>query len=376
MNVRYVIGIDHLRGVAALLMVAYHGMQVLRISSPGGGALYPATNDPISALIVEGHTAVALFMVLSGFILTYGADRGGLRYGAFMKNRVLRVLPMYVLVLFVGIYALPGEYTFSGFTQFFTLQAVPPLATANLGAWSAVLWTISVEFSFYLLFPFLLRFLQRYGVRYLLGVLLLTNTLRLLAAATERTTVRDVSYWTIVGRIDQFVIGMLGAWLLQRGVVRLARWQSAVLAGAGVVAVCCALWWFNRHGSFAGNGLWKAQWPLIEAVLWGTVVVGYVGWSREWSGRLARGLTWPGVVSYSVYLLHFPIVSAMEARHWQLVDNAVANAALLTAVVMLPVTLLLATVSYLVVERPFMEMRVRYLDSSPTTSGPTMASHA
>jgi peptidoglycan/LPS O-acetylase OafA/YrhL len=39
---------------------------------------------------------------------------------------------------------------------------------------------------------------------------------------------------------------------------------------------------------------------------------------------------------------------------------------------MLPVTLLLATVSYLVVERPFMEMRVRYLDSSQVATAPQL----
>ena len=361
-NVRYLVGVDHLRSLAAVLIIAYHGMQQLRPAGGPSGETFPIVDNPLSALVVEGHTAVALFLVLSGFILTYGIDERSFRYGSFMKNRVLRVVPMYVVVLVIGLYTFPGEYSFSGFLQFFTLQTTPPLSVPAFGPWSVVLWTISVEFTFYLLFPFLLRFLQRYGVRYLLGLLLLANLLRLLSAASNRDSVRDLSYWTILGRIDQFVIGMLAAWLLRRNVIRLGGGRAVAVAAAGFIGVTCALWWFNHHGSFFGNGLWKAQWPLVEALLWAAVVVGYVSASGAWTSEAAKWIAWPGVVSYSVYLLHFPIVSVIKDRSWTVVDNVVVNAGILTVGLLLPAALLLSTLSYLVIERPFMQMRVRYLN--------------
>jgi peptidoglycan/LPS O-acetylase OafA/YrhL len=363
-NVRYLPGVDHLRGLAAVLMVVYHGVQ--QIGHPQHP--FPLAHNPLSALVIEGHTAVALFMVLSGFILTFGADRAAVRYGGFMKNRVLRVVPMYVIVLVIGAYTFPGHYSFSGFLQYFTLQATAPLTSPEFGPFSAVLWTISVEFAFYLVFPFLLRFLQRYGVRYLLGLLLLANVLRALAGASNPATIGLTSYFTIVGRIDQFVLGMLAAWLMRRGVLNLSGVRALAVTLAGLVGITMALWFYNRHGSFLGVARWKAHWPIVEGLAWALVVVGWVSFTEGRRGRVVRWLTLPGVVSYSAYLLHYPIVVAVRDRGWHLVGHGSLNAAALTVVFILPVTFAVATLAYLVIERPFMELRVRYLDSTASIS--------
>src|SRR6187455_1685870 len=168
-NVGYVAGVDHIRGFAALLMILYHGYQQIE------NKWFERGSNPLESLLIEGHTAVAMFMVLSGFIFTYGAlstkGDAAIRYGAFQRNRALRILPMYILVVFLAIYTRPEGYTFSGFLQLFTLQATPPIATADLGEFGALTWTISVEFAFYLVFPFLFRFLQRWGPLYLVGAI-------------------------------------------------------------------------------------------------------------------------------------------------------------------------------------------------------------
>jgi uncharacterized membrane protein len=76
-NIEYLVGIDHLRALAALLIVFYHGQQLFYLDTMRLRGLvaepWARANDPFSALVIEGHTAVALFMVLSGFIFTYGA---------------------------------------------------------------------------------------------------------------------------------------------------------------------------------------------------------------------------------------------------------------------------------------------------------------
>ncbi|MCB0980997.1 MAG: acyltransferase [Acidimicrobiaceae bacterium] len=365
-NVSYLPGVDHLRGFAAFYIVAYHGGQRLRGTAANP---FPTASHPGSAVFIEGHTAVALFMVLSGFILTYGADRREVRYGGFMRNRVLRVVPMYVVVMAIAMFTTVGSgaggVTFGGVLPYFTLLATPPFPFADLGVWSAVLWSVSVEFAFYLVFPFLLRFLQRYGARYLVGVLAMLNLLRLLVAATDAARVRDLSYWTIVGRLDQFVLGMLAAWCLRRGWVELRRRWWATATASALVALALALWWFNRHGSFYAAGRWRAVWPLAEGALWAAVVLGWVAATKGLGHRLARWLTFPGLISYSVYLLHYPVVAAVRGRGWTLVDPPVANALLLTVLVVVPVVAALATLCYLVVERPFMELRVRYLSDAP-----------
>ena len=238
-NVGYLAGVDHIRGFAAVLMILYHGYQQIERK------WFERGSNPLESVLIEGHTAVAMFMVLSGFIFTYGAltAEGGdatatIRYGSFLRNRLLRILPMYVLVMFLAIYTRPEGYTFSGFVQLFTLQATPPIATADLGEFGALTWTISVEFAFYLIFPFLFRFLRRYGPWYLVGLIVVMNLLRLLSAGLEPETARDISYWTIVGRLDQFLVGMLIGWLL----VRRPPVLVAVVAWVGSRRVASSSW--------------------------------------------------------------------------------------------------------------------------------------
>lgn len=359
-NVGYLAGVDHLRALAALLMLAYHSVQQLRMTARGE-VQFPAVHDPLRAVLVEGHTAVALFMVLSGFILTYGADRRQLETRGFLRNRALRVLPMYLVVLAIGVLTHPEGFSLSGVIPYLTLLGTPPLPVADLGAWSAVLWTVSVEFAFYLLFPYLLAMLQRGGVRPLLGIVLTANVLRILVAIDDPVAARDLAYWTIVGRIDQFVVGMIGAWLLRRAVLRWSTLRWSVVAIASAVLVSLAMWWFNANGSFFGASRWRSVWPLVEGVLWAGVVVGYVAATAGRSGRVLRVLALPGVVSYSLYLLHYPVVRAVAERSWTPFDRPWLDGVVLTTVVVAPIAGAIATLCYLTVERPFMERRGVYL---------------
>jgi peptidoglycan/LPS O-acetylase OafA/YrhL len=361
-NVRYVPGVDHLRGLAAVLIVLYHGYQQL-----SGRVFVPAAN-PFEAVLIEGHTAVALFMVLSGFIFTYGALDHDLQYRPFMVNRLLRILPMYILVVLLGVYTRPEGYSFTGLLQLFTLQATPPIAESNLGPFSALLWTISVEFAFYLIFPFLLIFLRTYGPRYLVGFVLMMNMLRLLGAGLNPEATRDLAYGSILGRIDQFLIGMLIGWFVVRRSPSLSAaraWAAVVLSVVGVVV---ALNLYNRAGSWYDTGTWKALWPSAEGLVWGAFILSWLIASHYIPSTISRLLVLPGIVSYSAYLLHYALVVILIDRDpvgiagsgsW----NSLAN----TLLFIVPGTFAMATVTYLMVEKPFMQLRRRYLrDPAPS----------
>jgi uncharacterized membrane protein len=71
-NRGYIAEIDQLRAMAAMLVLPYHGFQLF---NPNVGI---TTASPILAIIVEGHSGVGLFIVLSGFILTLGSRQAGL----------------------------------------------------------------------------------------------------------------------------------------------------------------------------------------------------------------------------------------------------------------------------------------------------------
>ena len=95
-NRRYIPEIDQLRAFAALLVLFYHGLQLIGTQLAQGIAfdpsrhwLYPA--NPVLTIIEEGHSGVSLFIVLSGFILSLGAVGNSVSYGRFLAARILRI---------------------------------------------------------------------------------------------------------------------------------------------------------------------------------------------------------------------------------------------------------------------------------------------
>jgi peptidoglycan/LPS O-acetylase OafA/YrhL len=100
-NIRYIPTVDHLRAFAATLVVFYHGMQLfgsfLRTNGESFDRHWTFSKNPLVALVAEGHSAVALFLVLSGFIFTYGAAVRDISYWQFLANRMWRIAPSFFL---------------------------------------------------------------------------------------------------------------------------------------------------------------------------------------------------------------------------------------------------------------------------------------
>ena len=100
-----------MRGLAAALILLYHGKQLfghwLATGTEGFSPVQEWTfsHNPAVALVAEGHVSVSLFIVLSGFVFTYGCLGKGIAYGDFLVNRVWRVVPLALFVTVFGIYA-------------------------------------------------------------------------------------------------------------------------------------------------------------------------------------------------------------------------------------------------------------------------------
>lgn len=360
----YLSRLDHLRFFAAALVVIFHYFHT-KIGDLRSG-------NPLVSFIDEGHTGIALFMVISGFIFTVIAGERHIHYGGFIKNRVLRIYPLFIfavfLQLFVSTYNDQRNYGFLqllGWLMPFRSETVP------LSPYFVQLWTIWVEFQFYLIFPFLLAFSRRHGSRYLwawLGLLILVRALVYAASGS----VRFIAYETIFGRLDQFIIGMLLARLWQ---VRASKAGGAVvphlsplwLALAGL-AVLLGLHAFSRKVGFSelASPFWII-WPGLEAALWAGVVWAYL--CTRWPGpqalrqRIDRTLAALGAVSFSTYVLHNLVIAAYNARLSTLTTGAgpAADAAATGALLVLPAVLALSAITYQLIERPFLALRGNYL---------------
>lgn len=364
-NRPYLATVDHLRGFAALLVVAYHGSQIFTAQIANGNQtrIWNHSYNPLLTLIYEGHTGVALFMVLSGFIFTIGALDNRISYGRFMANRLLRIYPLFLVLLFLGIAAVPGAFTFAGFTQQ-VLGLGNMEGAANAQGVSAMFWAVAVEMQFYLLFPALNAVLRRFGPVTLLRIFAAIVVLRALvwAAAPPATSdaINAMLYFNIVGRIDQFLLGMFAAWVLVRRRSLAQGWYK--FAAASVLALAM-LWTFNRVDGFLDGNAWRLVWVDIEGVGWALVIVTYVATctsQRLWSRALAR----IGELSYSTYLIHFMIITTLCTHDLVIRIPGIApvhNALITTALIAIPLTLAISYVTYHGIERPFLQFRVKYL---------------
>jgi len=360
-NIRYMPAVDHLRAYAALLILFYHGLHLLsyhaRFHRDFGIDHWLQPGNPLLAALAEGHTAVALFMVLSGFILTRGALETGVDYGRFLRNRLLRTYPLFLLLVAAGVAAAPRfEWpallqTVSGFANLPGALVAPPF--------TSLLWTIAIEWQFYVLFPLLVAVLKPAWTRPLLGLLAVLLVFRGFAVFAGGNA-RDFSYMTLLGRLDQFLLGMWAAWFFHAHPP--APRRGALLAGAALLAIVAALWGFNAAGGWPLMAWWKAVWPTVEGALWTAFVVGYVACADRAEGRVSRALAAVGVISYSIYLTHFVVIHTMVRL--DLVPaptgDAVADALFGTLLVALPTTLALSALTYRFVELPFLRLRSRY----------------
>jgi len=351
-----------MRAFAALLIIFYHGVLLfsydLRFGTPFSLENWSRASNPFEALIFEGHTAVAFFMVLSGFIFTWGAYNRDIVARKFILNRLLRTYPLFVLLTIVGAYIYRDRFDFLGVLQILFGFANAPGAM-NLDAFSSMFWAISIEWQFYIIFPLLFLIMNRTGPRAILGLILVFWTLRLFAFLMEAEP-RDLTYFTIVGRMDQFLIGMLTAVLYHRYFKENLAWDSLCIAS--VVALLLALFAFNQAGGWPANVSWKFVWPSIEGVLWAAFILGYSSFSRHIPRLVSTWLCGIGIISYSLYLIH-NIVLMIALRNGWMIDlpGEPYLSALLTTLLLLPIIMLISCVTYFSVEKPFLEMRGQYL---------------
>jgi peptidoglycan/LPS O-acetylase OafA/YrhL len=343
------VALDHIRLLAVFMVFTWHFIH--------GVDGYPVPFEAVPyfipfSLLDEGHTGVALFMTLSGYLFAKLLDNKQISYLAFFYNRALRLAPLLVLVMIVNallIYSNGGSLLpyLKSLVRGFVLPEWP-----NGG------WSIAVELHFYLLLPGLL-FLLRRSTKLLVVVLLLFMILRL-ALFLRNSEIQTLAYWTILGRLDQFAVGLLAF-----------KFRAAINAQRVLlIAICTTFlifyWGFNRAGGFyqmpsypSTNGIWIVL-PLIEGVAYACFIAWYDSLNIG-ASVVSRILGRMGSYAYSIYLIHvFFVFKASAFIHEKLFPIKEFNSALLASTGCFLMMLPIAYLSYKFVESPFLNMRKVY----------------
>jgi len=281
--------------------------------------------------------AVSFFFVLSGFILTHvhSTLRAGER-SRFFLARFARLWPLH-LATFLATFALfsPGERT-PGRSDAWA----PALANLTLlQAWSprrdyyfsynGPSWSISVEATFYLLFPFLIRDLPR---TWWWKLALAFGCLVAIVAYCNHHGAPDLNVMVYIhplARLFEFVVGMTMALAWQRIHRRVG---PSVAAGTVIelIAIAVVAWvmvhslaWAQsaRRWSFVGDAgaLWLVHGGLPCLFFGAFIVVMALGRGLVSLALAARPLVVLGDISYAVYLVHHLLV-----RYYELHRTALA----------------------------------------------------
>lgn len=329
----YIPDIDGLRAVAVISVVLFH------ISS---------------SLLPGGFVGVDIFFVISGFLITkiIAAEIAENRFSfkAFYIRRIRRILPVFFLVIVATLLAgrvllLPDDLRalltsinhalgFSANIYFSKEQGYFDLAADEKPLLHT--WSLSIEEQYYFIWPVLLIGLYTVGHK-IFGQekktsqkFALACTLLIIAAgflfadlALKRSQANTKFYFLLQARFGELMIGSLTAMLPRIARPSILRFLSS----AGLAGILLAFFILNKHVTFPG---YNALLPCLGAAL-----ILYASQSREMVGGAVSGLlrlkpmVYLGLLSYSIYLWHWPILAYMRYVYgsynlpWQWIASAV-----------------------------------------------------
>lgn len=366
-------GVDGLRACAALWVVFFH----IHAFSQARFAHVPG----LDLILRSGSTGVSLFLVLSGFCL-YVPFAGGRTHrfqtAQFFVRRCRRLMPAYYvsLVLAVAINLIGGAWL--GFQHFTGRQLAWQVAThatlthtlfpSTFYSLNGAYWSLGLEWQLYLGLPLLIVGIRRFGLRATALAAIACNVLYRLALEMliqHGVVPRNSLLATAVlpnqlpGRWAEFVFGMIAAELYVTGQVKqwISKAKYAVIPL--VLLSVLALNWPLSHLLFGG-----VFFILLSAVLASDNIVNrFFSW---------RPLVAIGTMSYSLYLVHQPVIEGLAfllRAHAHLSPNTTFLA--LTA--LLPFVLLLAYALFMTVERRTLHSK---RPSAVARTAPVVASEA
>jgi peptidoglycan/LPS O-acetylase OafA/YrhL len=349
--------LDGLRFYAFLGVFVYHTL-------PQQPAFYRSLHLPLPSLWAavprSGASGVDLFFALSAFLITALLLRerqqtGGISLRLFYVRRSLRIWPLYFLVLAVGVvlaHTVPGQslpwYYVVGYLLFvgnwINVAFGHPLSVCG------PLWTVSIEEQFYLVWPLLMKILQRRGMIIAAVVAFLFATLSQIGVVLAGLSPGYIYYGSF-SRSGSLALGILLALFADR-LPELTRGRRGLLLAAGLTGwIASSGWLIDQPGPLDMRAVLGR---LVSSV--GAVAILYAGLGSR--SRLVRSnwIVRLGKISYGLYMLHFiGLLFMIELLHprwgWTLLATKALGLALTT---------LLAWASYRWVESPFLRMKDRF----------------
>jgi peptidoglycan/LPS O-acetylase OafA/YrhL len=346
--------VQGLRAVAVLLVVLFHS------HVPG---------------VDGGYVGVDVFFVISGFVITgvllreHGST-GSMSLRAFYGRRARRIIPAATLVIVVAII---GSYL-----------AIGPVSgnqTATDGIWASIFlvnfhfvatgtnylasqlppsvlqnfWSLAVEEQFYLVYPVIFLVIGRLSwhlsLRRRLGIVLgLVVVASFIDSIVQTSADPTAAFFSPFPRAWELALGGLVA-VCTVSLRRLPTRPAAVLSWLGFASILCAAHFYTSATTYPG---WVVALPVVGAAL---VIAGGVAQPTFGVEALLRvkTLQWIGLISYSWYLWHWPVLTIAAERRG---TDSLSTVESLGWVLL---SLGLAVITYRLIENPIRRSRTLVL---------------
>jgi peptidoglycan/LPS O-acetylase OafA/YrhL len=331
--------IDGLRAIAVLSVVVYHA--------------FPDT-------LKAGFMGVDIFFVISGYLISSiifeNIDRGSFSFGQFYGRRVKRIFPALTLVLLscliFGWFGLLGDE----FKQLGKHMAAGAGFVSNFFLWQESgyfnnaaetkpllhLWSLAIEEQFYIVWPLIVWLTWKRKWLFLLTF----TSLGVASFAYNAYLVRldpTATFFSPATRIWELLAGVLLAYMKVRpSVWQPSQRQLQIASSLGVALLAIGLYRIDKGRPYPGT------WALLPIL--GSFCLIFAG-PTAWFNRFVlsnRVLVWVGLISFPLYLWHWPILSFMRIIESGAPEPFFRNIAVVLSV-------LLAWMTYYFVEKPIRE---------------------
>lgn len=355
-----IVELDGLRGVAVALVLAFHVCFVVGIDRGRYVPVIPldaalATAGPpsvIETVAARGYLGVLVFFVLSGFLLAgpfirwrvCGSD--AVPIGSYLIRRFLRIEPPYVVAVLASFALIFIGAPMSGWNVVASLLHGHQLALGAANPANAPMWSLEVEVQWYIVVPVVaLALSSRQRVRrYLVAGTLAVAAIWFQGSIDLSSTRTDA---LVLSWLQFFLAGWIAADIAHTSSIgrriKAHAWDVVTVVGWPVLFLIAGTW-----------SLLTTAGPLVLGLLLIAAMRGPV------TGRLLRRgwLVTAGQMSYSVYLVHYPVFVGIRWALGPGLDAPYVVAFAFWTVLLVPAAITVAAVFHRWVEEPCLDGRL------------------